>query len=99
MDKQKVDKGLLLLILALTIFGLVMLYSTSVYNGRVKFADPAYYLKKQFFATSIGWMVMYLTSLADYRRQIRLADAVFVLSVELFTTVRFIGDAYKWSRR
>ena len=99
MDKQKVDKGLLLLILALTIFGLVMLYSTSVYNGRVKFADPAYYLKKQFFATSIGWMAMYLTSLADYRRLIRLAVPAYGLSLVLSTAVLFIGDEYNGSRR
>ena len=99
MDRQKVDKGLLLLVLALSIFGLVMLYSTGVYNGRVKFEDPAYYLKKQFFATSIGWMAMYLTSLMDYRRLIRLAVPAYGLSVVLSTAVLLIGDEYNGSRR
>ena len=47
--KEPVDYVLLILVLILTVFGLVVLYSTSAYNGRVKFADPAYYLKKQFF--------------------------------------------------
>ena len=41
--KESVDYVLLLLVLLLVVFGLVVLYSTSAYNGRVKFADPAYY--------------------------------------------------------
>ena len=45
--KEPVDYVLLILVLILTVFGLVVLYSTSAYNGRVKFADPAYYLKKK----------------------------------------------------
>ena len=49
--KESIDYVLLILVLLLVVFGLVVLYSTSAYNGRVKFADPAYYLRKQFFAT------------------------------------------------
>ena len=54
MGKKRVDYVLLFLVLLLAMFGLFMLYSTSAYNGRVKFADSFYYLKKQFFATSVG---------------------------------------------
>lgn len=60
--KESIDYVLLILVLLLVVFGLVVLYSTSAYNGRVKFADPAYYLRKQFFATSIGLFSMYLVS-------------------------------------
>ena len=66
--KESIDYVLLILVLLLVVFGLVVLYSTSAYNGRVKFADPAYYLRKQFFATSIGLFSMYLVSRKDYRR-------------------------------
>ena len=45
--KESIDYVLLILVLLLVVFGLVVLYSTSAYNGRVKFADPAYYLRKQ----------------------------------------------------
>ena len=40
--REPFDYGLLLAVLILVVFGLVMLYSTSSYNGRVKFADGAY---------------------------------------------------------
>lgn len=67
MGKKRVDYVLLFLVLLLAMFGLFMLYSTSAYNGRVKFADSFYYLKKQFFATSVGLLPMYLVSCMDYR--------------------------------
>lgn len=97
--KEQVDYVLLILVLLLVIFGLVVLYSTSAYNGRVKFADPAYYLKKQFFATSIGLMAMYLVSQVDYRRWIPTAGAGYVLSLILSTAVLFIGAEINGSKR
>ncbi|MDO4262344.1 MAG: putative peptidoglycan glycosyltransferase FtsW [Eubacteriales bacterium] len=97
--KEPVDYVLLILVLLLAAFGLVILYSTSAYNGRVKFADPAYYFKKQFFATSIGLMAMYLVSQADYRSWLRFAWAGYGLALLLSTAVLFIGDEYNGSKR
>ena len=45
------DVTLFVLVCILAVFGLVMLYSTSAYNGYVKFGDAGYYFKKQLFAT------------------------------------------------
>ena len=53
------DYGLLGAVLFLTVFGLIVLYSTSSYNGQARFWDPAYYLKKQLFATALGLAAMY----------------------------------------
>jgi len=97
--KQSVDYVLLILVLILVIFGLVVLYSTSAYNGRVKFADPAYYFKKQLFATSLGLMAMYLVSQVDYRRWKAVAGLCYIISLLLSTAVLFIGDEYNGSKR
>ena len=40
---KKPDMTMLALVLLLVAFGLVMLFSTSAYNGRVRFGDSAYY--------------------------------------------------------
>ena len=45
--RKKADLTLLVLVVLLLIVGLVLLYSTSTYNGRVKFHDETYYFKKQ----------------------------------------------------
>lgn len=46
--EKSFDKILLCLIVILVIVGLVFLYSTSAYNGRVKFHDSAYYFKNSY---------------------------------------------------
>ena len=52
--KKRYDGMLIFVVLLLVAAGLVILYSTSAYNGQVKFHDPFHYLKKQGFATLLG---------------------------------------------
>lgn len=96
---KRVDMPLLLSVLALVLFGLVMLYSTSSYNGLVKFADPFYYLKKQFFATSLGFAAMYFVSCIDYHVWASFAVAGYGLSAFLSTLVLFVGQEINGSKR
>ena len=77
------DVTLLALVLALLAFGLVMLFSTSAYNGLVRFQDSGYYLKKQLFATSIGLAVMAAVSRIDYRVWRRFASAAYLCALAL----------------
>lgn len=97
--REPFDYGLMLCVLILVVFGLVVLYSTSAYNGRVKFADSAYYLKKQFFATSLGLAAMYAVSRIDYHKWERLAPLGYLVSILLSTAVLFFGDEYNGSKR
>ena len=78
--ETKTDTVLLILVLLLAVFGLVMLFSISEYNGRVRFGDSAYYFKKQLFATALGLMTMYIVAETDYRFFVRLAPAAYLLS-------------------
>ena len=81
--ETKTDTVLLILVLLLAVFGLVMLFSISEYNGRVRFGDSAYYFKKQLFATALGLMTMYIVAETDYRFFVRLAPAAYLLSMGL----------------
>ena len=89
--ETKTDTVLLILVLLLAVFGLVMLFSISEYNGRVRFGDSAYYFKKQLFATALGLMTMYIVAETDYRFFVRLAPAAYLLSMGLSTAVLFVG--------
>lgn len=93
------DYGLCLVVLILAGFGLVVLYSTSAWNGQVKFADPAYYLKKQLLATSLGLAAMYAVSCIDFRRWKNLAVPGYLISLVLQAAVLFFGDEYNGSKR
>ena len=70
-DKQphsthQADSIMLTLVLILAVLGLLILFSASEYNGRVRFHDSAYYFKKQLFATALGLGAMYAVSSVDY---------------------------------
>lgn len=79
--------------------GLILLYSTSAYNGRVKFDDSFYYLKKQAFATLLGLGLMWLVAGTDYHVWRRFAVPAYLLSVGLSLAVLFVGDEYNGSKR
>lgn len=79
--------------------GLVLLYSTSAYNGQVKFHDSFYYLKKQVFATILGLILMMITANIDYHIWQRFVVAGYLVALILSTAVLFIGDEYNGSKR
>lgn len=95
----KIDGMLLVLVILLLLVGLVLLYSTSAYNGRVKFHDEAYYFKKQVFATILGGVALYLVSQMDYHVIARYAVSIYVAALLLSTAVLFFGQEYNGSKR
>ncbi len=96
---KKFDYTLLITLFLLIIIGLVLLYSTSSYNGEVKFQDEFYYLKKQIFAVTLGIAGMYFIANTNYHWMERLAIPAYLVSILLSVAVIFIGDEYNGSKR
>lgn len=96
---RKYDYTLLVALCLLLVTGLVILYSTSAYNGEVKFHDPFYYLKKQLFASGLGIAGMFLIANIDYHFWQRLAVLGYVTAILLSVAVIFVGDEYNGSKR
>lgn len=96
---KKQDYTLLIIVLFLVVFGLATLYSTSAWNGQVKFDDAAYYFKKQLFATILGVAAMYLISCVDYHIFVKLAIPGYLVSLALSGAVLLVGDSYNGSKR
>ena len=97
--KRTFDDTLLVTVLILVFIGLILLYSTSAYNGRVKFHDSLYYLKKQGFATALGLVGMAVVAKIDYHRWVPLAVPAYIGAIVLSVAVMFFGDEYNGSRR
>ncbi len=97
--KRRYDETMLAVILILAAIGLVLLYSTSAYNGRVKFHDPLYYLKKQGFATVLGLIGMAIISKIDYHRWVPFALPGYLAAIALSVAVMLFGDEYNGSKR
>mgnify|MGYP000844326583 CR=1 FL=1 len=97
--KRRYDLILIFALVILNIVGLVILYSTSAYNGEVKFHDSFYYLKKQLFATILGIACTYITAQMDYRDLEKFAVLGYLVALVLSLLVLFIGDEYNGSKR
>ncbi len=97
--KRRYDYSLLTAVFLLVGIGLVILYSTSAYNGEVKFHDSFYYLKKQAFATVLGIILMFVMANIDYHIWQYFAVVAYVIALILSTAVLFIGDEYNGSKR
>ncbi len=97
--KHQFDYILLWVIVILAVVGLLLLYSTSAYNGRVKFHDSFYYLKKQGFATILGFAGMAILARVDYHSWLPWAVPGYLTALLLSVAVLFIGDEYNGSKR
>ena len=97
--KRRFDRGLLVTVILLVIIGLIILYSTSAYNGRVKFDDSFYYVKKQLFATSLGLALMYAVANIDYHVWQRFSLPAYLTAILLSIAVLLFGDEYNGSKR
>ncbi len=93
------DYSLLFIVIFLVCFGLVVLYSTSSYNGQVKFGDAAYYLKKQVFAAGLGVVAMLIVSRIDYHFWKPFWLLAYATAFGLCTLVLVKGEEIKGSRR
>lgn len=97
--KRRYDLILIFALVILNIVGLVILYSTSAYNGEVKFHDSFYYLKKQLFATILGIACTYIVAQMDYHDLEKFAILGYLAALVLSLLVLFVGNEYNGSKR
>lgn len=94
------DYSLLFIIIFLIGFGFVMLYSTSSYNAQIKFGSSTYYLKKQMFATALGFVAMFIVTFADYHWLRKIAPLAYIGSLVLILLVKTpLGMSFNGARR
>lgn len=97
--KKNYDYSMIAAVFLLAVIGLVILYSTSSYNGQVKFHDSFYYLKKQAFATALGVILMFVMANIDYHFWQQFAVLGYIAAILLSVAVIFVGDEYNGSKR
>ncbi|HUM82372.1 MAG TPA: putative peptidoglycan glycosyltransferase FtsW [Lachnospiraceae bacterium] len=103
MKKRKTDYydySLVAVILLLTGFGLVMLYSTSAYTAQVKFGNDMYYFSKQAIISICAIVLAILLSLLDYHILWKVGGFIFVAALALMALVRSpLGVSVNGARR
>jgi cell division protein FtsW len=99
--KGSPDRWVLGLALALSAFGLLMVYNASTIEAFRDFGDPYYYVKNQAVWLGIGWLGLLLASFLDYRVLKTLALPLFAFNILLLLLVLVpgIGVEIKGARR
>jgi len=88
----KVDYSLLVLVLALLVFGLVVLYSASTVESFDTFGNTTHYILHQFlFGGVIGLLAMYILSKIDYHVWQKYLPWLVFLSLFLLALVKVPG--------
>lgn len=99
--KGSIDWVLVMIVLALLVFGLVMLYSASSYEASIKFHNPSYYVVKQLISTVIGLVVMVVVALIPHKFFEKIAIIAYFIAVVAMVLVKTplgfeANGAYRW---
>ena len=93
------DYNLIAVILLLTCFGLVMLYSTSAYTAEIEFGDDMFFFRRQAIITAATIVIAMGISLIDYHILWNFSWLIYIGSTILMIAVRFVGSSSHGARR
>lgn len=103
-QKKGVDLPLLISIFILVVFGLIMVYDSSVIQGLKDFRDSYYYIRQQLIWVVLGMVSMIFFTIFDYKK-LRVYSLPLVLLSFLMLMAVFIpglgvagGGAHRWLR-
>lgn len=82
------DYDLLLVIVFLTCFGLVMLYSTSAYSAQADFENDMYYFTKQAIISVGSFVIMFIVSKIDYHIYGAFAFEAYIFAMFMMALVK-----------
>jgi cell division protein FtsW len=95
------DFMIVVFVMALTLFGLIMIFSSSYYQALSKSGDPLKFLKEAAMWTTLGWVVFLFCANIDYRwfklAGIPAIAVGFILLLLIFTPLgKTINNATRW---
>lgn len=91
--------SLLFTVIFVTVFGLVMIYSTSSYTAQLMYGDAGYFMKRQALIAAGGFVVMIIVSKINYHFFAKFAAISYVLSYVLMIAVSLVGRVVNGKRR
>ena len=91
MKEKKVDIILLISVIALIVFGLVMIYSASSIWAVYKFNDSFKYVKQQLLFIIVGIMLMKVISNIDYNYYYKKSNIILYICIFLLILVLIPG--------
>lgn len=88
---KKYDKLLLLAVIIISLFGTLMIYSSSYVWAEYKFDDPYKYLKSQSIFLILGYIIMFIVSKIPYQKYKKFANIIFGICLLMLILVLIPG--------
>ncbi len=99
-DRDYFDYNLLAIVILLTCFGLVMLYSTSAYEAMLENSgDDMSYFRKQAIISAGALVLALIGSQVDYHFLARFSMPIYVVSLGFLFVTKFIGREVNGAKR
>ena len=88
---KKEGKILLISVILISLFGTLMIYSSSYVWAEYKFNDPFKYLKSQGIFLILGYIIMYIVSKYPYQNYKKLSNIIFGICFSMLALVLIPG--------
>ncbi len=99
-EQDYFDYNLLAVVILLTCFGLVMLYSTSAYEASLgENGDDMMYFGKQAVISTVALILALIGSQVDYHFLSKISGSLYFISIGLLVATKFIGRTVNGARR
>ena len=96
---KTIDYNLVMLVIFLTIFGLVVLYSASSYYSLSEYKNTGYLFERQLGFIGVGLIIMFVVSLFSYKIFYRFGYIIYIVSIAFVIATLIIGTAFRGSTR
>ena len=91
MKNKSVELTLLISVILISLFGIIMIYSSSYVWAEYKYNDPYKYLKNQGLFFIIGIILMNIVSKVDYKKYFKYANKILLVCIILLILVLIPG--------
>ena len=95
---MKVNYTLVISVIILSLFGLLMIYSSSYIWAEYKFDDPFKFVKNQGIFLIVGIVLMFYISKIDYKKYFKYSNKIFLVCFILLILVLFFGTERNGSK-
>ena len=95
---NKINISLIITVIIISLFGLLMIYSSSYVWAEYKFDDPFKYVKNQGLFLIIGIILMLLVSIIPFENYYKHANIIFIICFILLVLVLFFGTERNGSK-
>jgi len=91
MKNKRVELTLFISVILISLFGVIMIYSSSYIWAEYKYNDPYKYLKNQSLFFCIGIVLMMIVSKIDYRKYFKYSNKILLICILLLILVLIPG--------